>query len=216
MGAGVGAQRAEAVPPCLERSVPDHPDDAEGSPSPGRRGVGSGRGPTGDVPVTAEVSSSPGRASRPAWPGRRPGWQTELSAPAARDRRDPAAAAIRGIRGSPEPHGRPAALASLELPTGALTAVLGLLLARGQFIPGSTARTTPCSSSRRRWCSDTAGSCSPGWWTSRRTPSWTGCGVHRPTTAPRRGGARRRRPHGGAPVPPARNAAPPPRGPRHG
>jgi hypothetical protein len=51
----------------------------------------------------------------------------------------PAAAAIRGIRGSSEPHGLPVALALLKLPTGALTAVLGLLLMRGQFIPGLTA-----------------------------------------------------------------------------
>jgi hypothetical protein len=50
-----------------------------------------------------------------------------------------AAAAIRGIRGSSEPHNLPVAPALLELPTGALTAVLGLLLMRGQFIPGLTA-----------------------------------------------------------------------------
>ena len=50
-----------------------------------------------------------------------------------------AAAAIRGIHGSSEPHGLPVALALLKLPTGALTAVLGLLLMRGQFIPGLTA-----------------------------------------------------------------------------
>ena len=50
-----------------------------------------------------------------------------------------AAAAIRGIRGSSEPHNLPVALALLKLPTGALTAVLGLLLMRGQFIPGLTA-----------------------------------------------------------------------------
>jgi hypothetical protein len=50
-----------------------------------------------------------------------------------------AAAAIRGIHGSSEPHGLPVALAMLKLPTGALTAVLGLLLMRGQFIPGLTA-----------------------------------------------------------------------------
>ena len=50
-----------------------------------------------------------------------------------------AAAAIRSIRGSSEPHNLPVALALLKLPTGALTAVLGLLLMRGQFIPGLTA-----------------------------------------------------------------------------
>jgi hypothetical protein len=53
-----------------------------------------------------------------------------------------AAAAIRTIRGSSEPHGLPVALAVLKLPTGALTALLGLLLMRGQFVPGLTALDT--------------------------------------------------------------------------
>lgn len=52
------------------------------------------------------------------------------------------AAAIRTIRGSSEPHGLPVALAVLKLPTGAITAVLGLLLMRGQFIPGLSALDT--------------------------------------------------------------------------
>ncbi|MDG4821376.1 hypothetical protein O7635_05845 [Asanoa sp. WMMD1127] len=50
-----------------------------------------------------------------------------------------AAAAVRGIRGSSERFGVPVALAVLKLPTGALTAFLGLLLLRGQFIPGLSA-----------------------------------------------------------------------------
>lgn len=53
-----------------------------------------------------------------------------------------AAAAIRGIRGSSEPHGLPVAVAVLKLPTGAITAFLGLLLMRGQFIPGLSALDT--------------------------------------------------------------------------
>jgi hypothetical protein len=53
-----------------------------------------------------------------------------------------AAAAIRGIRGSSEPHGLPVAVAVLKLPTGALTALLGLLLMRGGFVPGLTALDT--------------------------------------------------------------------------
>ena len=53
-----------------------------------------------------------------------------------------AAAAIRSIRGSSEPYGVPLALAVLKLPTGAVTAVLGLLLMRGQFIPGLSALDT--------------------------------------------------------------------------
>lgn len=53
-----------------------------------------------------------------------------------------AAGAIRGIRGSSEPFGVPLALALLKLPTGAVTAVLGLLLMRGGFIPGLSALDT--------------------------------------------------------------------------
>jgi hypothetical protein len=52
------------------------------------------------------------------------------------------AAAIRRIRGSSERYGLPVALAALKLPTGALTAFLGLLLMRGQFVPGLTALDT--------------------------------------------------------------------------
>lgn len=53
-----------------------------------------------------------------------------------------AAGALRQIRGSSEPHGLPVALAALKLPTGAVTAVLGLLLMRGEFIPGLSALDT--------------------------------------------------------------------------
>ncbi len=53
-----------------------------------------------------------------------------------------AAAAIRNIKGSSERYGLPLALAALKLPTGAITAFLGLLLMRGQFIPGLNALDT--------------------------------------------------------------------------
>jgi hypothetical protein len=53
-----------------------------------------------------------------------------------------AAAAIRKLRGSSEPHGLPVTLAVLKLPLGAITAVLGLLLMRGQFVPGLSALDT--------------------------------------------------------------------------
>jgi hypothetical protein len=53
-----------------------------------------------------------------------------------------AAAAIRGIRGSSERYFLPVALAALKLPTGAITAFLGLLLMRGQFVPGLSALDT--------------------------------------------------------------------------
>jgi hypothetical protein len=54
-----------------------------------------------------------------------------------------AAAALRRISGTSTPYSLPLALAFLKLPTGALTALLGLLLMRGQFVPGLTALDTP-------------------------------------------------------------------------
>jgi hypothetical protein len=54
------------------------------------------------------------------------------------------AISLRRLRGSSTPFGVPVALTLLKLPTGALTAFLGLLLMRGGFIPGLTALdTTP-------------------------------------------------------------------------
>jgi hypothetical protein len=50
-----------------------------------------------------------------------------------------AAAAIRNVQGTSTPYSLPVALAVLKLPTGALTAMLGLLLARGNFVPGLSA-----------------------------------------------------------------------------
>jgi hypothetical protein len=50
-----------------------------------------------------------------------------------------AAAAVRKVRGTSTPYSLPVALAVLKLPTGALTALLGLLLMRGGFVPGLSA-----------------------------------------------------------------------------
>jgi hypothetical protein len=50
-----------------------------------------------------------------------------------------AATSLRRIKGTSTPYNVPVALALLKLPTGALTAVLGLLLMRGEFVPGLTA-----------------------------------------------------------------------------
>jgi hypothetical protein len=49
------------------------------------------------------------------------------------------AVSLRGIKGTSTPYGLPVALALLKLPTGALTAVLGILLMRGGFVPGLSA-----------------------------------------------------------------------------
>ncbi|MFI1566429.1 hypothetical protein ACH4ZX_25815 [Streptomyces sp. NPDC020490] len=50
-----------------------------------------------------------------------------------------AAVALRKIRGTSTPYDVPLSLAALKLPTGALTAVFGILLMRGNFIPGLSA-----------------------------------------------------------------------------
>ncbi|MER5640357.1 hypothetical protein ABT095_25845 [Kitasatospora sp. NPDC002227] len=50
-----------------------------------------------------------------------------------------AASALRNINGTSTPYNVPVALAVLKLPTGALTAVLGILLMRGGFVPGLSA-----------------------------------------------------------------------------
>ncbi|MBT2213517.1 hypothetical protein [Actinomadura sp. NEAU-AAG7] len=54
-----------------------------------------------------------------------------------------ATSALRKIRGTSTAFGIPVALAVLKLPTGALTAVLGLLLMRGGFVPGLSALDSP-------------------------------------------------------------------------
>src|SRR6478735_5848600 len=53
-----------------------------------------------------------------------------------------AAAAIKNMRGSSDRYSLPVALALLKLPTGAITAFLGLLLMRGQSVPGLIALDT--------------------------------------------------------------------------
>jgi hypothetical protein len=53
-----------------------------------------------------------------------------------------AAAAVRNVQGTSTPYSLPLALAVLKLPTGALTALLGLLLMRGGFVPGLSALDT--------------------------------------------------------------------------
>jgi hypothetical protein len=53
------------------------------------------------------------------------------------------AATLRQMKGTSNPYAVPLALAVLKLPTGALTAALGLLLMRGDFVPGLSALDSP-------------------------------------------------------------------------
>lgn len=50
-----------------------------------------------------------------------------------------AAVALRNIKGTSSPYSLPIALAVLKLPTGALTALLAVILMRGEFVPGLSA-----------------------------------------------------------------------------
>ena len=50
-----------------------------------------------------------------------------------------AAISIRKARGTSTPYDIPVVLATLKVPTGALTAVVGLIAIRGNFVPGLSA-----------------------------------------------------------------------------
>jgi hypothetical protein len=54
-----------------------------------------------------------------------------------------AAVSLRSIKGTSTPYSLPVALAVLKLPTGALTALLGLVLMAGGFVPGLSALDSP-------------------------------------------------------------------------
>ena len=54
-----------------------------------------------------------------------------------------AALSLRKLQGTTLPYSLPVALAVFKLPCGALTAVIGLLLMRGEFVPGLTALDSP-------------------------------------------------------------------------
>jgi hypothetical protein len=54
-----------------------------------------------------------------------------------------AALSLRKLQGTTLPYSLPVALAVLKLPSGALTAVVGLLLMRGEFVPGLSALDSP-------------------------------------------------------------------------
>jgi hypothetical protein len=54
-----------------------------------------------------------------------------------------AAVSLRSIKGTSTPYSLPVALAVLKLPTGALTALLGIILMTGGFVPGLSALDSP-------------------------------------------------------------------------
>ena len=87
-------------------------------------------------------SARPGAGQLPSAPGQpgAPGGAPPTSGPS----RIMSQAPVRGkLHGTSTPYSLPVALAVLKLPTGALTAVLGLLLMRGGFVPGLSALDNP-------------------------------------------------------------------------
>lgn len=124
----VGFLTPDALPLCFqpeERLVVCPTDQAlvEAGPSGGQ--------PSGDVDPAA-VETAIQRAVRP-WDASLVAFVGLLGATVA------ATVALRRSRGTNDPYSLPAALALLKVVTGALTAFLGLLLIRAQFIPGLSA-----------------------------------------------------------------------------
>ena len=138
----VGVTSPGRVPVCF---APDDamvvcPTDARPVPQEDRPQVGAS--PRGDAAPQAEEPTSPEqqvhidelvRATASAWDIPVVEIVGLLAAALA------GAFALRSIQGTSTPYSLPVAAAVLKLPTGALTAVIGLLLMRGGFIPGLSA-----------------------------------------------------------------------------
>jgi hypothetical protein len=103
----VGAWRPDALPLCVG---PPPTTGAPGQPPPPVQGPVGVACPSGGVTLVALLGLLGGGLS--------------------------AAFAIRGLQGSSTPYDIPVALFLLKLPSGALTALVGLLFIRGGFIPG--------------------------------------------------------------------------------
>jgi hypothetical protein len=119
----VGAWRPDAVPLCFGPP----PSTAAGQPPP------PVEGPVGVACPSEERPATPGTHSRrlPA-----PGDVTLVALLGLLGGGLSTALAIRGLQGTSTPYDVPVALSLLKLPSGALTALIGLLFVRGQFVPG--------------------------------------------------------------------------------
>jgi hypothetical protein len=125
----VGIVEPRALPLCFTpgQSVvcPTHAENVQGG--------GTANGQTDHLPQTASVVADLDDEMR----GAVTGWDiavVELVGLVAAALAG--AAALRKAEGTSTPYSLPAALAVVKLPSGALTAVLGILLIRGAFIPG--------------------------------------------------------------------------------
>jgi hypothetical protein len=119
----LGATRPELIPLCF------HPDNAVVCPTDVVGGVPQ---KTGAMVVDQKIREAAGRSDVPL--------VAILGLAAAVLS---AALSLRKLQGTTLPYSLPVALAVLKLPSGALTAVIGLLLMRGEFVPGLSALDTP-------------------------------------------------------------------------
>jgi hypothetical protein len=119
----LGATRPELVPLCF------HPDNAVVCPTDVISGVPQ---KTDAEVVDYRIREAAGRSDVPLVAG------LGLAAAVLS-----AALSLRKLQGTTLPYSLPVALAVLKLPSGALTAVVGLLLMRGEFVPGLSALDTP-------------------------------------------------------------------------
>ena len=117
----LGSSRPELIPLCF------HPEDAVVCPK----------------TYSAASPRTPRSRDRRGDPRRRLAWDVPLVARSGWQPRLSAALSLRKLQGTTLPYSLPVALAVLKLPSGALTAVLGLLLMRGEFVPGLSALDTP-------------------------------------------------------------------------
>jgi hypothetical protein len=119
----VGAWKPDALPLCFG----PEPTTGAGQPPP------PVQGPVGVACPSEEAPPTPGTQPRrlPA-----PGDVTLVALLGLLGGGLSTALAIRGLQGSATPYDVPVALSLLKLPSGALTALVGLLFIRGEFVPG--------------------------------------------------------------------------------
>jgi hypothetical protein len=119
----VGASTPDALPLCFG---PPPTTAAGGAPPPVR-------GPSGVACPSEDEPPTPGEQSRrlPA-----PGDVTLVALLGLLGGGLSATVSLRGLQGTSTPYDVPVALALLKLPSGALSALIGLLFVRGEFVPG--------------------------------------------------------------------------------
>ena len=120
----VGAVKPDALPLCFGGPPTTVAQGQPATPTPGPAGIAC---PSEEAPPTPGIRQrrlpAPGDVSLVALIGLMGGGLS-------------AAVAIRHLHGSTTPYDIPVTLSLLKLPSGALSAIVGLLLIRGEFVPG--------------------------------------------------------------------------------